>query len=199
MRKSNLTFHLRMGIGAIVAGIFIVLFQLVIYFLFFCLFMIFLVIIIDTFFLLSTVGGAIYIPTKPERVETMIRLAKIKPGQKAVDIGSGDGRIVLALAKAGAHATGYEVNPLLVIRSWLTLRRFGVQRSTRVLLRNFWLCNFKEYDVVTLFGISYIMRDLEKKLLRELRPGAKVISNAFPFPHWKPIAKENEIYVYQKD
>ncbi len=199
MKRTNLKFHAVMILVAAIIGIAIVSLHLIPLFLFFCVCMFFAIIIIDAFFLLSTIGGAIYIPTKPERVATMIRLAKIKPGQKAVDIGSGDGRIVLALAKAGAHATGYEVNPLLVLRSRLTLRRFGVQRSSRTLLRNFWLCNFKEYDVVTLFGISYIMHDLEKKLLRELKPGAKVISNAFPFPHWKPIAKENEIYVYQKD
>jgi len=156
------------------------------------------IMILDVFFLVSTIGGAIYIPTKEKRVRLMVKLAKIKPGQKAVDIGSGDGRIVLALAKAGAFATGYEINPLLVLRSIITLRKAGMQKQTKILWRNFWFCNFHDYDVVTLFGISYIMGDLEKKLLRELKPGAKVVCNAFPFPHWKPITQADEVYVYQK-
>lgn len=61
--------------------------------------------------------GAIYVPTSEEKIEKMVKLLKIKPGQKVVDLGAGDGRVLVALAKAGAKAYGYEINPYLVSRA----------------------------------------------------------------------------------
>ena len=58
--------------------------------------------------------GAIFARSKDEIVEKMILLADVKPGQKAIDFGSGDGRLVIAMARAGAEAHGYEINPFLV-------------------------------------------------------------------------------------
>lgn len=152
----------------------------------------------DFIFLLPTIGGAIYIPSKTEKVKKMIKLAKIKKGEKAVDIGSGDGRIVIALAEAGAQAHGYEINPILVWKSHQNIRRAGLRGKAFIHWASFWNVNFAPYDVVTLFGISYIMKDLEKKLGAELRPGARVVCNAFNFPTWKVQTKDDEVYVYER-
>lgn len=65
-------------------------------------------------------GGAVFAKSDEKLIATMIQLAKVKPGEKAVDLGSGDGSVIIALAKAGAEAHGYELNPFLV---WLSRRQ----------------------------------------------------------------------------
>lgn len=137
------------------------------------------------YFLAPIVRGAVYFPTKPANVEAIVRLAEIKSGEKAVDLGSGDGRIVIALARAGAEAHGYEINPLLVWRSRTAIRRAGLDGRAFVHWRSFWGVNLSDFSLVTAYGIPYIMRSLERKLRRELRSGARVISNIYPFPSWK--------------
>lgn len=155
-----------------------------------------IVIIVDLLFLIPTIHGAIYYPSSDPQIATMLELAKIQKGERAVDIGSGDGRIVRALARAGAHAHGYELNPLLVLWSRWQDRLLPARQRGHHHWANIWFTSFAEFDVVILFGMTYIMKDLEKKLLRELKPGTRVVSNTFPFPNWKPVKREGNIYLY---
>lgn len=150
------------------------------------------------FFLLARVRGAVYMPTADDRLAIMLKLARLKRGERAVDLGSGDGRVVIALAKAGAVAHGYEINPFLVWESRQNARLAGVADRTRFHWQSFWKVDLSAYTVVMLYGIPYIMESLEKKLRRELKPGTRVISNAFPFPTWKPTQKVGEVLLYQQ-
>jgi hypothetical protein len=156
------------------------------------------IIIVDLIFLLPTVKGAIYYPSSDEQIATILKLAQIKKGEKAVDIGSGDGRIVVALARAGADAHGYEINPFLVVWSWWKSKQLPPHERGTHHWANLWTNNFSQFQVVTLFGMTYIMKDLEKKFIRELKPGARVICNSFPFPNWKPSKKMGSVYLYEK-
>jgi precorrin-6B methylase 2 len=140
------------------------------------------------------IRGAIYFPTSSRSVEIMLRLADVKAGDKLVDLGSGDGRILIAAAQAGAEAVGYEINPILVRRSRRAIARAGVHAIVH--WEDFWRINFSQFDVVIVYGIPYIMKDLQRKLERELRPGTKIISNAFAFPGWEPMAQERKIMLY---
>lgn len=144
------------------------------------------------------VRGAVYFPTSKRNVETIMRFAAVKPGEKAADLGSGDGRIVIALAKAGAEAHGYEINPLLVLQSRMAIKKAGMQKRAFVHWRSFWKENFDSYNVVTLYGIPYIMKQLERKLKRELPRGTRVVSNIFRFPEWTPKQSENGVHLYIK-
>lgn len=155
-----------------------------------------IVIVVDLIFLIPTIHGAIYYPSSDPQIATMLDLAQIKKGERAVDIGSGDGRIVRALARAGAHAHGYELNPFLVFWSWWQERALPKSQRGHHHLANLWFTSFASFDVVILFGMTYIMKDLEKKLLRELKPGTRVVSNSFPFPNWKPVRRVGNIYLY---
>ena len=142
--------------------------------------------------------GALYVPTKDEKVKKMIELLDIKEGEKALDIGAGDGRLVIALAKAGATATGFEINPFLVKLAKKNIKKAGLEGKAFVYCKNFWKKDFSQYDAVSVYGIGYIMKSLEKKLKKELKKGSRIASNAFGFPNWSPVKKEDNIFLYKK-
>lgn len=142
--------------------------------------------------------GAPFVPTRTNVLDDMVRLSNARPGFRIADLGSGDGRLVAAYAQRGAVAVGYEVNPVLI---WLS-RLLNVRRrpagSAKYILGNFMNRDLSDYDAITVYLMPPMMVALEKKLLAELKPGARVISNSFPFPNWKPIAQEGHVYVYEK-
>jgi protein-L-isoaspartate O-methyltransferase len=156
-----------------------------------------LVLLVVLYLLLRPIiHGAIYLPTTPVNVEKMVALADIRPGQSVVDLGSGDGRLLIACARRGSRAEGYEINPFLVIRSRRAIRKAGLQNLAVVHWKSFWHADFARFDVVMLYGITYIMEGLQKKFIRELNPGAKIVSNVFQFPGWRPIAEDGNVFLY---
>lgn len=154
-----------------------------------------LVLVIGIIYYLSR--GAIYVPTHADKVKKMVELSGIKQGEKVVDLGSGDGRILMAFAEAGAVAHGYEINPVLVWYSRRNIKKAGLAKSAFVHWRSFWGVDLSPYDVVTVFGIDYIMNRLGRKLRTELKPGARVMSFAFSFPDWEQTQKESGIFKYE--
>ncbi|MDO8594201.1 MAG: methyltransferase domain-containing protein [bacterium] len=142
--------------------------------------------------------GPFYVPTRRKHVSRIIEMLELKPGEKAVDLGSGDGRLLIALAEAGAQAHGYEHNPLLVMRSKQLLRKHGLEGKVFVSMSNFWNLDVSSFDAVVIYGIPYIMERLQIKLQKELRPGARVVSYSFPFPSWEPAETHKRIYLYRK-
>lgn len=142
--------------------------------------------------------GAFFAKIDDRSIENMINLANIKSGQKIVDLGSGDGRLVIALAKAGAIAYGFEINPFLVYTSKRKIKKAGLDKKAFIKQSNFWNEDLSGFDAITIFGIKFIMEDLEKKLKKELKPGAIVISKYFTFPNWKPIKNLEMINLYKK-
>lgn len=165
-------------------------------------------IVIEVFWLLFLLGviyvllrpvinGAVYFPSSDENIKAMLALAGVKPGDKVADLGSGDGRILIALANAGVDATGYEVNPLLVLRSRRKIRELGLQRKVEIRWKSFWRENLSPFDIVIVYGIPHIMKKLEEKLKREMKPTAGVISNIYPFPGWRPERTEGRVFLYR--
>lgn len=148
--------------------------------------------------LISPFFGAPFVPSKKPSVEDMMRLAAIQPGNRAADLGSGDGRLVCALAQRGAHAVGYEINPLLVWFSRLKMSRKRFSGSAQAVLGDFMRHDLSGYDVITAYLMPHFMVKLEPKLLRELKTGSRVVSNSFQFPNWQAIAHEGHLYVYEK-
>ena len=146
----------------------------------------------------SVLFGAPFVPTGTDRVRTMLRLAGLRPGEKLVDLGSGDGRIVIAAAKAGMRAEGWEVNPYLWLISVLRIRHAGVHDRARVRLGSYWPASMRDADVVTLFLITSQMGSMERKLRAELRPGSRVVSYAFTFPEWGHEDAQEGVYLYRQ-
>lgn len=141
--------------------------------------------------------GAPFVPIEAVVLKRMIELITIQPGEKAADLGSGDGRIAIALAKAGARAEGYEINPLLVLVSRKNIQNASVTKQAIVHWKNFWKQDLSAFQVVTLFGMPHMMKKLQDKLQKELKPGARVISHQFKFPDWSVARQESQLYLYR--
>ncbi len=142
------------------------------------------------------VAGAIYFPTMPTSVAVIRRFAAAEPGKKIADLGSGDGRILIALAADGAEAHGYEINPLLVAASRRRIRNAGLAGRAIVHWQSFWKADLSHYDAVVVYGFPPIMKRLGRKLMRELRPGSTVISNVYHFHEMRAGEEENKVLRY---
>ena len=105
--------------------------------------------------ILSISRGAAPIPTNLKTVRHILELTQGKPGEKAIDLGSGDGRIVIALAKHGLHAYGYEINPLLVWGSNYRIRKEGLQQNAFIEWKSFWN---KQAELLKAFQIQTLTR-----------------------------------------
>jgi protein-L-isoaspartate O-methyltransferase len=143
------------------------------------------------YFVPLTIGAPFEASTN-ERVQKIVRIAKIKKGDKAADLGSGDGRIVIAMAHAGAEAHGYEINPYLVLYSKYRIKKEGLEKKAFIHWKNFWKKDLSKYNIITTFQVDYIMPELEEKLKMELKKGSRVISEKWTFPEWK-LSKQDEL------
>jgi precorrin-6B methylase 2 len=150
-------------------------------------------------FMVPMLHGPVFVPSKLTDIKRMLDLAEIKKGERVIDIGSGDGAILIMAAQAGFPIEGCEINPWLVRRSRQLAERMDLTKLVSVRRESFWDINYEAYDVIFLYGTSYIMQRLEAKLRRELRPGARIISNYFEFPTWQPIAERGKIRVYRQE
>ncbi len=119
------------------------------------------------------------------------------PNGRFVDLGSGDGRMVIEFARAGFDSIGVEMNPFLVWWSRLKLSRFNLDNKARIIRGNFWKLNFQNYDIVYIFQLSSINLLITKKLQAELKPGSIIISFGFPFMDFDLIQKQGEFLVYK--
>jgi SAM-dependent methyltransferase len=152
--------------------------------------------ILYVFMFLGFLAGLPYVPTKRRTLEKIVELAHAHTGEKVADLGSGDGRILIEFAKVGVEAHGFEINPFLVWHSKKQIRMRELHDKAIVHYKNFWKQDFSSYDVIVIYGIGYIMKKLEEKLVKELKPGARVISIAFEFPKWKASFSGNGLFMY---
>ena len=143
--------------------------------------------------------GAPFVPTDEATVSRMVELSNARSGERAADVGSGDGRIVIGLAKAGAEAHGFEINPFLVLWSRRQVRRAGpLSDRATIHWTSFWRQDYAPFDVVTVFGLKRMMKPLEAKLRAELRPGSRVVTNLYPMPTWPHSNREGSVHVYKQ-
>lgn len=137
-----------------------------------------------------------YFETSRYRVQAMVDLAEIQPGEKAADLGTGDGRIAIALAKAGAVVDAYELDDERIKEAKENIKNMGV--NVTILKKDFWLEDLSQYSIICCYPMPTIMGRLERKLQNELRPGSRVLLNYFPFLHWKEKGEKDNIFLYRK-
>jgi 16S rRNA A1518/A1519 N6-dimethyltransferase RsmA/KsgA/DIM1 with predicted DNA glycosylase/AP lyase activity len=151
------------------------------------------------FFLYTIVAifrGAAYVPTTHSQVKRLLDLAAISPGEKLLDLGSGDGRILLAAAKRGAICVGIEINPLLCWYSKLRMKLCGAQDVT-VTRTNFWSVSLSDIDVLTVYLVPQRMEQLKAKVFAEMRSGSRIVTSIYHFPEWAPERREGDICIFR--
>jgi ribosomal protein L11 methylase PrmA len=127
-----------------------------------------------------------YVPTTEQAVEAMLKLADVKPGDVVYDLGCGDGRIVVAAAKRfGVRAVGIDINPVRIEEAKGNARKAGVEKLVRFEENDLFQADIHEATVVTLFLLNHINLKLRPKLLRDLKPGTRIVSNTFDMGDWK--------------
>ncbi|NXO03500.1 F173B methyltransferase, partial [Rhinopomastus cyanomelas] len=126
-----------------------------------------------------------FVPATSTQIQNVLKMLENRSGS-VVDIGSGDGRIVIAAAKRGFKAAGYELNPWLVWYSRYCAWRGGVHQNTTFYISDLWKVSFSQYTNVVVFGVPQMMSQLEKKLEEELECNARIVACRFPFPGWIP-------------
>ena len=127
-----------------------------------------------------------YVPTTEEAVKAMLKMADVKKTDIVYDLGCGDGRIVIAAAKEyGAHGVGIDINPERIQEAEGNAKKAGVEKLVRFEEKDLFKTDIHEATVVTLFLLERVNLRLRPKLLRDLEPGARIVSNTFGMGDWK--------------
>jgi hypothetical protein len=127
-----------------------------------------------------------YVPTPQEVVERMLQIAKVGPQDFLIDLGSGDGRIVVTAAKKyGARGFGVDLNPVRIKESIENAAKAGVSDRVTFLQRNLFETDLSGATVITMYLLPRVNLDLRPKLL-ELKPGTRIVSHDFSMDDWKP-------------
>jgi precorrin-6B methylase 2 len=132
----------------------------------------------------------VWVPTPDILVQRMLDLAKLTPQDFVVDLGSGDGRMIIAAAKRGARALGVEYNPKMVELSKRSAADAGVGDKAQFVQGDMFEADFSQANVLALFLLPDNLNRLRPKFL-ELKPGTRIVSNTFEIDGWQPDAVES--------
>jgi ribosomal protein L11 methylase PrmA len=131
-----------------------------------------------------------YVPTSDEAVQAMLKLAGVTKSDVVYDLGCGDGRIVITAAKVyGARGVGIDIDPQRIAEANANAEAAGVRDLVRFEEKDLFEADIHDASVVTLFLLSSINLRLRPKLLHDLKPGTRVVSNTFGMGDWKPARK----------
>jgi hypothetical protein len=140
-----------------------------------------------------------YVPTPQAVVDQMLAIAKVNKNDVLYDLGSGDGRIVITAAqKYGTRGVGIDINPRRVQEANANAQKAGVTSLVEFRQQNLFETDLREATVVTLYLLPDINLKLRPKLLRELKPGTRIVSHAFNMGEWKPerVVRVNRRTIY---
>jgi ribosomal protein L11 methylase PrmA len=130
-----------------------------------------------------------YVATPQVTVDEMLRLANVGPQDFVLDLGSGDGRIVVTAAKKfGARGLGVDLDWRLVLQGEENARAAGVENRVRFLEQDLFQTDLSQATVITTYLLPFVMLRLRPALL-ELKPGTRIVSHQFDMGDWKPDKK----------
>ncbi len=142
-----------------------------------------------------------YLETPPDVVQAMLDLAKVTETDRVCDLGSGDGRIPLAAGRRGARSFGVELDPALVRQSRKSARDQGLSDRVEFIESCVFESNLRGSDVVFMYLSPRLNRELKPKLLKELRPGSRVVTHIFEIEGWAPedtvVVSGRTLYLYK--
>lgn len=134
--------------------------------------------------------AAPFVPSRGRDTKRIINLAALRPTETFVDLGCGDGRLVLAAAAAGAKAVGYEISVLPWLISWIRAQSSPNRKNIRIIFGDFFHADLSQYDVIGCFLMPKALQKLHDQLQRQPRSGRRVLSYAFQVHGWEPIQKD---------
>ena len=141
--------------------------------------------------------GPPFIPTPMRIIKDLTQIANISKDDVVIDLGSGDGRMLIHAARQGAIAKGWEINPLLVLWTRLAAHRYRVGKRVKVHLQNYYKADLSDATIVFLYNFPPHIPKLEQKLKQDLRAGTIVISHKFTFPTLTLAATPKQgIFIY---
>ena len=145
---------------------------------------------------LQRVPDVPYLPTTEEAVVAMLKLADVKSTDVVYDLGCGDGRIVVAAAKNfGARGVGIDIDPVRIAEAKANAKKAAVENLVQFEENDLFQADIHEASVVTLFLLSSVNLKLRPKLLGELKPGTRIVSNTFEMGDWQP---DKELTIEQR-
>jgi cyclopropane fatty-acyl-phospholipid synthase-like methyltransferase len=128
-----------------------------------------------------------FVPTPQEVVDRMLELAQVNQGDLLYDLGSGDGRIVITAARRyGAQAVGFEIDPALVTDSKRNIKEAGVEALAEIRDQDVRTVDLTPASVVTMYLYPGANLRLRAAIMRQLKPGSRVVSHDFSMGDWKP-------------
>ena len=131
----------------------------------------------------------VWVPTAPDVVEKMLDLAKVTATDVVMDLGSGDGRNVIAAARRGARAIGVEYNPDLVVLSQQRAKEAGVADKATFVQGDMYQADISKASVLMLFLTPEVLDQMVDKFLA-MKPGSRIVLNTFPVTDWEPDLTE---------
>ncbi len=132
-----------------------------------------------------------YVPSPNPVVDAMLKLADVKNTDTVMDLGCGDGRIVIAAAKTfGARGVGVDLNPERVEEARANAKSAGVEDKVRFEENDLFKADISKASVVTLYLLPGVNERLKPKLLADLKPGTRVVSHSFDMGDWRPDKEE---------
>ena len=142
-----------------------------------------------------------YVASEPRIVNAMLELAKVTAADTVYDLGCGDGRIVIAaVQKYGAHGVGIDLNPVRIEEARANARVAGVGDRIRFEANDLFDADIHSATVVALYLLPDVNLRLRPRLLRELKPGTRVVSHAFDMGDWKPdkeiVVEGEHVYLW---
>lgn len=144
-----------------------------------------------------------YVASPDRIVDRMLEMATIKPGETLIDLGCGDGRILIAaVERYKAKAIGVEISPELVAQATTRIKREGLTEQARVVQGDLLEADLTGADIVTIYLESSLNRQLRPRLEKFLKPGARVVSHDYAIPGWKPTKVDRSngrhlVYLYE--
>lgn len=135
--------------------------------------------------------------TPQDRVKDMLEIAEVDENDIVYDLGSGDGRIVIAAAENyGADGVGIEIDQALVEKSRLAAEAAGVADRVRFVRGDFYETDFSDATVVTLYLFEETNEKLKPYFIEQLAPETRIVTYKYKIPGWTPVEKKKRVYLY---
>ena len=142
----------------------------------------------------AAVSGAPWVPVFRRDLESVLDDVELKSGETLLELGCGDGRLLAAAARRGAHAVGYEINPFLVLFAKIRLLPY---KNAQARFGDLWRVDTSQSDVVMTFLVPRTMPKLKRKVLREMKPGSRLVSYIFALPGVQATISRHHWFVYR--